>query len=61
MIGHVEGMLPLVCQRCLERLDWFFDTRFESLVIDNEREEAAGLDAVVCSGGRIELEPISRG
>ena len=39
-------------------LDWFFDTRFESLVIDNEREEAAGLDAVVCSGGRIELEPI---
>ena len=58
MIGHVEGMLPLVCQRCLERFDWFLDTRFESLVIDNGRGETAGLDAVVCSGGRIELEPI---
>ena len=22
MLGHVEGMLPLTCQRCLERLDW---------------------------------------
>ena len=58
MIGQVEGVLPLICQRCLERLDWFFDTRFESVVIDNEQEETGGLDAVVCSGGRIELEPI---
>jgi uncharacterized protein len=58
LIGHVEGILPLICQRCLERLDWFFDRRFESVVIGNEQEETGGLDAVVCSGGRIELEPI---
>lgn len=58
MIGHVEGMLPLICQRCLERLDWLVDTRFESLVIDSEQEVTGGLDAVVCSSRRIELELI---
>ena len=56
MLGHVEGMLPLVCQRCLERLDWSFDTRFESLMVDSERDETGGLDALVCTDGRIELE-----
>lgn len=58
MIGRVEGMLPLLCQRCLETLDWYFETRFETLVIGNEQEETNGRDAVVCSGGRIELEPM---
>ena len=58
MAGRAEGMLPLVCQRCLEKLDWCFDTRFEFLVVGNEREETNGQDAVVCSGGRAELEPI---
>ena len=58
MIGSVEGTLPLVCQRCLEKLDWHFDTRFEFLVIGNEREETNGRDAVVCSGGRTELGPM---
>lgn len=58
MTGRAEGMLPLVCQRCLEKLDWRFDTRFEFLVVGNEREETNGQDAVVCSGGRAELEPI---
>ena len=58
MIGRVEGMLPLICQRCLEKLDWYFDTRFETLVIGNEHEETNGRDAAVCSGGRIELEPM---
>lgn len=58
MIGRVEGMLPLICQRCLEKFDWCFDARFESLVIDDEQEETGGPDGVVCSGGRIELGPI---
>ena len=58
MIGCVEGMLPLICQRCLEMLDWYFDTRFEFLVIGNEQEETNGRDTVVCFGGRIELGPI---
>ena len=58
MTGEVKGMLPLICQRCLERLDWYFDTVFESLVIDNEQEEPGDVDAVVRSGGRIALEPI---
>ena len=58
MIGRVEGMLPLICQRCLEELDWRFDTRFESLVVASEHEEARGLDAVVCFDGRLELEPM---
>lgn len=57
MTGHVKGMLPLICQRCLEKFDWHFDTKFESLVIGNEREEPEEVDATVCSGGRIELEP----
>lgn len=55
MLGHVEGVLPLVCQRCLGRLDWSFDTRFEIVVVDSERVETGGLDALVCSSGRIEL------
>ena len=58
VIGRVEGMLPLICQRCLEKLDWYFDTRFETLVIGNEHEETNGRDAAVCSGGRFELEPM---
>ena len=58
MIGRVEGMLPLLCQRCLERLDWHFDTKFESLVIGDEQRETNAEDAVLCPGGRIELEPV---
>lgn len=58
MVGCVEGMLPLTCQRCLEGLDWHFDTRFETLVVGRESEAPDGQDAVVCSGGRIELEPV---
>ena len=55
MLGHVEGVLPLICQRCLERLDWSIDARFESLVVDSERGETGGLDALTCTDGRIEL------
>jgi uncharacterized protein len=58
MLGRVEGMLPLTCQRCLKGLNWSFDAGFESLVIGSEHEETRGLDAVVCSSGRLELEPI---
>ena len=58
MIGRVDGMLPLVCQRCLGSLDWRFDMKFESLLVANDREEANVQDAVVCSGGRIALEPM---
>ena len=54
--GRVEGMLPLICQRCLEGLDWRFDTRFESLVVTGGHEEAGGPDAVACFDGRLELE-----
>lgn len=56
--GQVEGVLPLVCQRCLERLDWSFDARFESVVVEGGQEDTGGSDAVICSGGRIELDPI---
>ena len=58
MSGHVEGVLPLVCQRCLDRLDWSFDTRFESVVVGDAQEDTGGMDAVTCSGGRIELDPV---
>ena len=58
MAGRVEGTLPLVCQRCLDRLDWSFDARFESLLVGDEREDTDGQDAVVCPGGRIALEPV---
>ena len=58
MAGRVEGTLPLVCQRCLGRLDWSFDTRFESLLVGDESEDTDGRDAVVCPGGRIALEPV---
>ena len=58
MIGRVEGMLPLICQRCLGAIDWRLDTRFESLVVDDEHEETNAQDAVVCSGGRLALELI---
>jgi len=57
MIGRMDGMLSLVCQRCLDSLDWWFDMKFESLVVADDREEADGQDAVVCPGGRIALEP----
>ena len=50
-----RGVLPLICQRCLERFDWSFDTRFETVVVDSGQVETGGLDALVCSSGRIEL------
>lgn len=56
MIGRVDGMLPLVCQRCLDSLDWWFDMKFESLVVSDDQEEANGRDVVVYPGGRIALE-----
>ena len=58
MCGRAEGVLPLVCQRCLENFEWKFDTRFESVVVGHEREGSRGLDAVVCPGGRIELASV---
>ena len=58
MSGRVEGVLPFVCQRCLDRLDWTFDARFESVVVDGGREDTGGMDAVTCSGGRIELDTV---
>ena len=58
MSGHVEGVLPLVCQRCLDRLDWTFDARFESVVVGDAQEDTGGMDAVTCPGGRIELDPV---
>ena len=58
MSGQVEGVLPLVCQRCLDRLDWSFDARFESVLIEGGQEDTGGPDAVTCSGGRIELIPV---
>lgn len=58
MSGRAEGVLSLVCQRCLENFEWKFDTRFESSVVGHEREESRGSDAVVCSDGRIELNSV---
>ena len=58
MTGRVEGVLPLVCQRCLDRLEWSLDARFESVVVEHERGDTGGLDAVICSDGRIELDPM---
>lgn len=58
MVGRVEGVLPLVCQRCLDSLDWWFDVKFESLVVTDDQDEANGRDAVVCPDGRIALEPM---
>lgn len=58
MAGRVEGTLPLVCQRCLDGLDWRFDVRFESLVIGDECTEGTDeWDAVVCPERRIALAP----
>ena len=58
MAGRMEGTLPLVCQRCLDRLDWSFDVRFESLLVGDEREDTDRRDAVICPGGRIAVEPV---
>ena len=58
MSGHMEGVLPLLCQRCLDRLDWPFDARFESVVVGDAQEDTGGMDAVTSSGGRIELGPV---
>ena len=58
MSGHVEGVLPLVCQRCLDRFDWTFDARFESVVVGDAQEDTGGMDAVTCSDGRIALDPV---
>ena len=57
MTGRVEGMLRLVCQRCLDEIDWRLDASFESLLVGDEHEDTSGQDAVVCPGGRMALEP----
>ena len=58
MAGRVEGTWPLVCQRCLGDLDWRFDVKFKTLVLDSEDGETVDQDVVVCPGGRISLEPV---
>ena len=54
----MDGTLPLVCQRCLDRYDWRFELTFECVVVGDDREETDGEEAVVCPGGRIALEPM---
>ena len=56
--GRMEGILAFTCQRCLDSLDWRFDTQFESLVVGDEGEEAHGEEAVVCPDGRLALVPM---
>ena len=58
MSGRAEGALPLVCQRCLDRFEWAFDTRFEFAVVGHEHEESGGLEVVTCSGGRLDLASV---
>ena len=58
IVGRMEGMLPLTCQRCLDSLDWRFDTEFESLLVGDEHEEAHGAEVVVCPDGRLALAPM---
>ena len=58
IVGRMEGMLPLTCQRCLDSLDWRLDTEFESLLVGDEREEAHGKEVVVCPDGRLALVPM---
>ena len=58
IVGRIEGMLPLTCQRCLDSLDWRFDMEFKSLLVGDEREEPHGEEAVVCPDGRIALVPM---
>ncbi|MCY4286449.1 MAG: YceD family protein [Thiotrichales bacterium] len=54
MSGHVKGVLTFVCQRCLGRLDWPLDAKFESVVVGNAQEDTGGVDAVTSFGGRID-------
>lgn len=56
MAGRVQTTLRLVCQRCLDDLDWRIDSRFEFVVTGDEHEETRGRDAVVGAGGKIVLE-----
>ncbi len=56
MCGHVKGALTFVCQRCLDRLDWPLDARFESVVVESAQEDTGGMDAVTSPGGRIDPE-----
>ena len=57
-IGRVDGRLPLVCQRCLDQLEWWFDLKFEWVVVGDGHEGTNAEETVVCSGGRIALEPM---
>ena len=36
--GHLSGQLALLCQRCLGRLDWTADERFELVVVNSEQD-----------------------
>ena len=56
--GRVEGTLRVMCQRCLDDLDWRVDTEFDAVIVGDEGEEADGRDAVVATDGRIMLETV---
>ena len=58
IVGRVEGVLPFICQRCLDGLDWRIDTEFESMLVGDEREGAHGEEVVVCPDGRLALAPM---
>lgn len=41
--GHVDGRLPLTCQRCLRPFDWALAIGVDLQLVDNETAETAAL------------------
>ncbi|WP_435101341.1 YceD family protein [Arhodomonas sp. AD133] len=58
VIGHVDGQLPLECQRCLDVVVTAVHGEFELMVVASETEAAAlgqEQDAAVAHEGRLDL------
>ena len=58
MRGRVDGTVRVMCQRCLDELDWRVDAAIDAVIVCDESETAVGQDAVVRTDGGIMLEAV---
>ena len=53
--GHLEGHLPMTCERCLQPMELTVDQDFELLIDAREEDDESGLEVIRSDDGWLDL------
>ncbi len=53
--GHIEGRLPMTCERCLQPMELPVDQDFELLIDAREEDDRSGLEVIRSDDGWLDL------